>query len=186
MRDIGVRDSKRMSDGVARRLADQIKRRAPFEVVRISPRRYNQLYAELRNLNYLLAWGHARAIENLLERAPAPLVVSDQFGNENWLRQALMRKGREVALVQTPRAEQDVAVAAASILARAVFLETLEALSAKVGVKLPKGATHVLEVAREIERRGGMELLSEVAKIHFRVTRSLREATGAPAAKGDR
>ena len=85
---------------------------------------------------------------------------------------SLMRKGREVALVQAPRAEQDVAVAAASVMARAVFLETLEALSAKVGVKLPKGSTHVLEAAREVHRRGGLELLSEVAKLHFRITRS--------------
>jgi ribonuclease HIII len=176
LRRIGVRDSKRVADSVARRMAADLKSLIPFDVVRISPRRYNELYAELSNLNRLLAWGHARAIENVLERAPAALVVSDQFGDEQFLREALMRKGRQVTLVQTPRAEQDPAVAAASILARAVFLETLEALSARVGTALPKGATHVKDVARELYRRGGENLLREVAKLHFRLTRQLREA----------
>jgi ribonuclease HIII len=173
LHQMGVRDSKRVADGVARRLAAEIKSAVPFDVVRISPRRYNELYAEFRNLNRLLAWGHARAIENLLERAPARLVVSDQFGDEQFLREALMAKGRQVRLVQTPRAEQDAAVAAASLLARAVFLETLDALSARVGLQLPKGSTHVIDAARELYRRGGEGLLGEVAKLHFRVTRQV-------------
>ena len=175
LRRLGVRDSKRMSDDAVRRVAQGVKSQALHDVVRISPRRYNDLYAELRNLNRLLAWGHARAIENLLGRAPASLVVSDQFGDEEWLRRALMRKGRQVELLQAPRAEQDVAVAAASVLARAVFLETLEALSARVGVALPKGATHVLEAARGLWRRGGEDLLREVAKLHFKTTNSVRQ-----------
>jgi ribonuclease HIII len=180
LRRLGVRDSKRMADGVARRLAEAIRAQLPHDIVRISPRRYNDLYAKLRNLNHLLAWGHARAIENLLARTPAPLVVSDQFGDEQWLRQALMRKGRQVRLRQTPRAEQDLAVAAASVVARAVFLETLDALSARVGLPLPKGSTHVLDAARDVYRRGGEELLGQVAKLHFRVTRSLRQPCPEP------
>ncbi|UCH34142.1 MAG: ribonuclease HIII [Armatimonadota bacterium] len=175
LREMGVRDSKRMSDSVVRRVAGTLKAQVAHDVVRISPSRYNELYAKLRNLNRLLAWGHARAIENLLERASAPLVVSDQFGDEQWLREALMRKGRQVTLVQAPRAEQDSAVAAASILARSVFLETLEALSAEVKVSLPKGSTHVIETARDLWRRGGEDLLGQVAKLHFRVTKSLRQ-----------
>jgi ribonuclease HIII len=176
LRAIGVRDSKRVSDGAARRAAKAIRAQVPCDVVRISPRRYNELYAKLRNLNRLLAWGHARAIENLLEREPATVVISDQFGDEQWLRQALMRKGRQVTLVQMPRAEQDLAVAAASILARAEFLQTLETLSERVGLKLPKGSTHVIETARELWQRGGDELLGEVAKLHFRVTREARDS----------
>ena len=171
LRQMGVRDSKRMSDGAVRKAAEAVKGSLPFDVVAISPRRYNQMYAELRNLNRILAWGHARAIENLLERCPARRVVSDQFGDEQWLREALMRKGRQVTLVQTPRAERDPAVAAASVVARAVFLETLEQLSRRAGMALPKGATHVMEAARELFRRGGEEALGEVAKLHFRVTR---------------
>jgi len=173
LRKMGVRDSKRVADSVARRVAVELRSLVPFDVVRISPRRYNELYAKLSNLNRLLAWGHARAIENVLERAPAALVVSDQFGDEQFLREALLLKGRQVTLVQTPRAEQDLAVAAASLLARAVFLETLEALSARVGLQLPKGSTHVMETARELYRRGGEQLLGEVAKLHFRVTRQV-------------
>lgn len=173
LRELGVRDSKHMSDGVARRLSAQIRARLPHDIVRISPRRYNDLYAKLGNLNRLLAWGHARAIENVLEHAPARLVLSDQFGDEQWLRQALMAKGRQVRLVQTPRAERDLAVAAASVLARAVFLETLDQLSQRIGLPLPKGATHVVDAARVVYQRGGEELLGEVAKLHFKTTRSV-------------
>jgi len=182
LRRVGVRDSKRMADGAVRRLAEAIRAQLPHDIVRISPRRYNDLYAKLRNLNHLLAWGHARAIENLLERAPAGLVISDQFGDEQWLRQALMGKGRQVRLVQTPRAEQHLAVAAASVMARAVFLETLDGLSARIGLTLPKGSTHVLDAARDVYRRGGEELLAQVAKVHFRVTRSVRQQAVEPPA----
>lgn len=176
LRALGVRDCKRMADSVVRTVARKLKGRVPCDIVRISPRRYNELYADLRNLNRLLAWGHARAIENLLQRAPARVVISDQFGDEQWLRQALMSKGRQVELVQAPRAEQDVAVAAASILARAAFLETLETLSHRVGVTLPKGSTHVMDAARQVWGRGGEQLLAKVAKLHFRLTRKLRQS----------
>ena len=180
LRQMGVRDSKHMSDGAVRKAAKAVKAALPFDVVRISPRRYNEMYQEVRNLNHILAWGHARAVENLLERCPARLVLSDQFGDEQWLRDALMQKGRQVTLVQTPRAEQDAAVAAASVLARAVFLETLEQLSRRIGVTLPKGSTHVIEVARQLYRRGGEALLGEVAKLHFRVTREARQGVLEP------
>jgi ribonuclease HIII len=84
-----------------------------------------------------------------------------------------MARGQKVRLVQVPRAEQDLAVAAASVAARAVFLETLRALSRRVGVDLPKGATHVLPTARELFQKGGLDLLRQVAKMHFRTTKQL-------------
>jgi ribonuclease HIII len=73
-------------------------------------------------------------------------------------------------LVVRPRAEDDVGVAAASVLARARYLEEMEALSEEVGFKLPRGATHVLEAARRVVEERGMEGLSEVAKVHFGTT----------------
>ena len=170
---IRVRDSKRVSDGMAARLAAEIRRLCPHEVIRISPAKYNELHSKMGNLNHLLAWAHARAIENLLERQPSRLVVSDQFGDEAYLRSALMAKGKQVELVQMPRAEADVAVAAASILARAAFLETLQRLSDEIGIPLPKGATHVIEAAKAVAAKGGRDLLGRVAKLHFKTTRQV-------------
>jgi ribonuclease HIII len=170
LHDLGVRDSKRLSDRSADRLAGEIRRLCPHQVVRISPARYNELHLKMGNVNRLLAWAHARAIENLLEQRPCRLVISDQFGDEAYLKSALMAKGKQVRLVQRPRAEADTAVAAASILARAAFLDTLKRLSDQVGVALPKGAVHVVEAAREVAAKGGRELLGTVAKLHFKTT----------------
>src|SRR5438477_4113661 len=71
--DAGVVDSKRISsDARIRALADTIQTtsRGQVETVLIGPAKYNELYEKLSNLHRLLAWGHARVIENLLARKP--------------------------------------------------------------------------------------------------------------------
>lgn len=168
----GLKDSKRLAEATIRRLAGEIRRRCEHEVVRISPRRYNELHDRMGNVNLMLAWGHARVIENLLSRRPeCELAVADQFGDEHYLERALLARGRRIRLEQRVRAEEDPAVAAASVLAREAFLDSLVRLSRAAGQLLPKGATHVLPAARAVLARGGIELLGEVAKLHFRTTK---------------
>jgi ribonuclease HIII len=173
----GVKDSKRISG--ERRLWElerAVKQICPsFEVVVISPARYNELIEKMRNLNRLLAWGHARAIENVLERQPGcRLALADQFGDERYLRESLMKRGRRIELVQQVRAEEDPAVAAASTLARAAFIRALKRLSSEAGLDLPRGATHVLPAAREVCAKGGDALLRHLAKVHFKTTKQIR------------
>src|SRR5260221_1552857 len=171
LRAVGVRDSKTVSNKKAAILAEQIRTLCPFTVVAIGPERYNSLHASFKNLNKLLAWGHARAIENLLERVACTRVVADQFGYERFLKSALIAKGREVTLIQKPRAEEEIAVAAASIIARAEFLRRLQDLSARYSVALPKGASDlVIHAGREFVQRHGSDTLGQVAKLHFRTT----------------
>jgi len=171
LRDLGVKDSKRTSDNRVRDLAALIKAGYKHSVVAIGPDKYNDLYAKLRNLNKLLAWAHARVIENILERTRAPLVITDQFGDERFVQNALLKKGRTIELVQKVRAEEDMAVAAASILARAEFLHRLQALGRDVGLELPKGSPPAAEeVAAELVRRHGPDILRKVAKLHFKLT----------------
>jgi ribonuclease HIII len=180
LRELGVKDSKRTSDARCREIAETLKRGYPnHSVVTIGPEKYNELYGKLRNLNRLLAWGHARAIENILERVPAGKAVTDQFGDEKFVRNALLKKGREIDLVQMPRAEEDVAVAAASILARAEFLTRLHFLSKDVGVELPKGASDLVEAAAvKLVREKGPDILAKVAKTHFKTTVRVLAAAG--------
>ncbi|HEY8498046.1 MAG TPA: ribonuclease HIII [Limnochordales bacterium] len=169
---LGVTDSKRLSDGRCLELAKELAARLPFEAVVIGPPRYNQLWERLGNVNRILAWAHARALENLLARVEVQVVVADQFARDpQRLGRALMERGRRVELRQHPRAEADLAVAAASVLARARFLRELQRLSREAGLPLPKGATEVEEAARELWRRGGMEALGRFAKLHFAITR---------------
>jgi ribonuclease HIII len=180
LRELGVKDSKRTSDARCREIAATLKRAYPHHsVVTVGPEKYNELWAKLRNLNRLLAWAHARAIENVLERVPAGKAVTDQFGDERFVRQALLQKGREIELVQMPRAEEDPAVAAASILARAEFLTRLHVLSRDVGVELPKGASAQVEAAAvKLVREKGPDVLDRVAKTHFKTTVRVLAAAG--------
>lgn len=172
LRELGVQDSKNLTDARATALASQIRDAFPNEVVAIMPPRYNELWAKLGSVNRLLAWAHARAIENVAERAPgASAAVADQFGDESLITEALFRRGRALELVQMPRAERDPAVAAASILARAEFLRRLDRLGRAAGVGLPKGASAAVDgVARALVASRGAEALREVAKVHFRTT----------------
>ena len=175
---LGVRDSKTVSDPQARRLAAAVRAAHPTSVVAIGPERYNELYASMGNLNRLLAWGHARVIENLLEAIPeCRHVISDQFGDARVLERALLERGRGIVLTQHPRAEADPVVAAASIVARAEFLSRLEQLSTRFGAPLPKGAgPPVLTAGQAFVRRHGAAALGQVAKLHFRTT---KQVTGA-------
>ncbi|HEY6286972.1 MAG TPA: ribonuclease HIII [Ktedonobacteraceae bacterium] len=175
---LGVRDSKQLQDNRILKLAEEIKGLCQYDVVPISPKAYNKLYSEIGNLNRLLAWGHARALENVLKKGPCDLAVADQFGDEKFLRDALLSKGRKIQLEQRPRAEEDIAVAAASILARAEFVRRIELLSRQLGRTLPKGSSDptIVTIGCEIFSKGGDQSLSEVAKMHFKTTRMIAQS----------
>jgi len=176
--DAGVRDSKAVSSD--RRVAElaRLIRQTPgcvFTVVTVGNAAYNRLYQKLGSVNRLLAWAHARVIENLLLQRhrmnPPPVrAISDQFARDpGTVARALMSLGREIELVQRHRAESDLAVAAASILARDEFVTRLARLEQEYGLALPKGAGPAVDAAAAaFVARHGPEKLPEVAKMHFR------------------
>ena len=170
---MGTKDSKMISDFSIKALAAKIGKMCPYSIVKISPEKYNSLYGRFKSLNKLLAWGHARAIENLLGKVKCDLVVADKFAGENVLKNSLMELGRKVNLVQKVNGESDIAVAAASILARSEFLKTLRQLGRDVGMVLPKGSTHVEGAAKEIAKKYGSDMLQYIAKLHFKVTKRI-------------
>ncbi len=175
LKSIGVKDSKMLSDASVRELAAKIKKLCQYEIVKISPERYNTIYKKFHSLNKLLAWGHARSIENLLEKTEWNIkedyVITDKFADERFLKEALFEKGRKARVIQKINGESYIAVAAASILARNEFLATLRMLGREIGFVLPKGATHVEETARQIVEKHGTEILDKVVKIHFKTTK---------------
>lgn len=165
----GVKDSKKLTDLQSLKLASKIRAVCPYSVICMNPAKYNELYAKFKNLNHLLAWGHARAIENVLELQPATMIISDQFAaGGDVVKRALFEKGRAAKFISRVRAEEDLAVAAASILARAEFLNRLKGLSEEFGVDLPKGATNVIGTGKRFVRKHGPDALSNVAKMHFK------------------
>lgn len=178
LKDGGVRDSKKISsDKRINELAELI-RETPgcvTTVVPIGNEAYNRLYLKMKSVNTLLAWGHARVIENLMGQKhrmnPPPVrAISDQFAsNKATVAQALMPLGREIELVQKHRAEEDLAVAAASILARHEFVSRLGNLERQYEMVFPRGASAAVDAAaKEFVAKHGAEALSRVAKMHFR------------------
>jgi ribonuclease HIII len=176
--DAGIRDSKNISSDKKIAQLAKVIRETPgcvSTVVPIGNEAYNRLYAKMRSVNALLAWGHARVIENLMglryQMKPPPVrAISDQFARDKQtVARALMSLGREIELVQRHKAEEDLAVAAASILARHEFVSRLARLEQEFGVALPKGASAAVDAAaKEFIARHGATLLPKVAKTHFR------------------
>jgi ribonuclease HIII len=182
-RRLNVRDSKTVTTDKRMLELDRDIRRelaGRFAVVAIGPAAYNRLYAKMRSVNTLLAWGHARAIENLLEIVPScPRALADQFGPTHRIESALMQKGKTIKLDQRPKAEADPAVAAASILARDRFVRKLYAMSEATGLDIPKGASDkVRAIAVELVRQKGPEALRDFCKLHFRTSREVLRAAG--------
>lgn len=177
-REVGIQDSKNISSD--KRMADlaTVIRETPgcvYSVVPIGNEAYNRLYAKMRSVNTVLAWGHARVIENLMEQGtkmnPAPIrAISDQFAKDkNTVAKALMAKGKDIELVQRHKAEADLAVAAASILARDEFVQRLKKIGQQFGLEFPKGASaKVDKIAKEFVQTRGADELKKVAKVHFR------------------
>lgn len=170
----GVKDSKKVTDPVALRLAATIREVCPHSVVALNPEKYNEAYEKFKNLNHLLAYGHSRAIENVLAVQPSRLAISDQFANPARLKARLKERGLDIELHSEVRAESDIAVAAASILARAEFLIRLKELGEDIGMELPKGAgSPVLVAGKKVFRSFGMQGLRRVAKLHFKTTKAV-------------
>src|SRR5207253_6435142 len=166
-KDAGIRDSKNISsDKRIRELAELI-RDTPgcvTSVVPIGNEAYNRLYTKMRSVNALLAWGHARVIENLLGQKhrmnPLPVrAISDQFASsKSVVEKAMMSLGRQIELVQKHRAEEDLAVAAASILDRKSVVTRLMAMEKQFEFRFPKGASAAVDAAaKEFVAKHGTE-----------------------------
>lgn len=167
--DLGIKDSKKLTDKKMLTLATEIKKVAPHSIIAISNSKYNELYNNMRNLNKLLAWGHARAIENVLEKQHCEYALSDKFGDESLIKSALMKNGRSIRLEQMCKAESDIAVAAASVLARATFVQKLQDMENTYGLKFQKGCSGLVkDGAKLFIEKYGKERLKEVCKAHFK------------------
>lgn len=178
--EAGVADSKTIgTDKKIFALADLIRKEVAgrFGMVVVGPEAYNRLYAKIGNLNRLLAWGHAKALETLLEKVPdCPRAISDQFAkSESTVLSALQARGRRIKMEQMVRAEADVAVAAASILARCEFVTRMKALGEPVlGRELPKGASPaVVAAGKELVAKVGADKLGNYAKLHFKTVQDV-------------
>lgn len=166
---LGAKDSKKLADNRMLQIDAELRSRFPFSIYVIPPPEYNQLYLKVRNLNVLLAKGHARVIHAIACSHSVDRAISDKFGKTELIERELALLNCEIELQQEVRGEAIAQVAAASILARTRFVAEMSALSDKAGFELPKGASSLVDRAgRELVRRHGKGALSDYAKIHFK------------------
>lgn len=170
----GVKDSKRLKDPAILTLAKKIRQTCPYHIVRIGPAKYNELHEKFGNLNLLLGWGHATVIEQMIGKTGCHHVTIDQFAAEHVVETALKRKKMQALLTQRTKGEEDLVVAAASILARAAFVEGLQALEKEVGIALPKGASAaVVSAGKRLVKEQGEASLAKVGKLHFKTREAI-------------
>ena len=175
-RSIGITDSKQLSNDSVRGYAERIRSSSGgfFSIVSVSPLEYNRRFGELtrKGMNSLdmLAECHAEAITELLKKTPGPVrVIIDKFCNEK--RIAYLLPEGDYILDLRIRGESDPAVAAASILARDAYLDGLDQISRKFGIKAVSGSgAQTDKVVRKLVNEFGADVLDEIAKIHFRNT----------------
>ncbi len=174
--DVGVTDSKKVSDKKIQKLSHIIKNSPgiEYDIIVISPSKYNELYKSIGNLNKLLAWGHSKCIENLCTKKPdCQRALSDQFAKSSVLESSLGKMGKNINLEQRTKAEEDVAVATASILARNHFVEWMDLASKQYNIEIPKGASmKVKEAGDFLVKSHGIGVLSKIAKLHFKTAQN--------------
>lgn len=171
LKKIGIQDSKNLSDSSIVSISKKIKeiKEIYFDIVFISPKKYNAIYSKFLNLNKLLAWGHATAIENILARTSVEKVVCDKFGDESLILNALKEKGKKIEIIQKTKAERFLNVAAASILARNELINWFQVSEKNLGMRVNKGSGREVNLrANEIYRKFGKEVLDSFCKTHFK------------------
>ncbi len=186
---MGVKDCKQMTDASV--LASGAKLRAllgptGYSVVKLGPAAYNRLYAKMRNINRMLAWAHGTAIEELLEKRPGcSRVVVDQFApTEVTIKRALKTRGKAAEVVQRHKAESDIAVAAASVIARELFLRDMKKMGEEISIdaefSMPLGSSdpRVRATAEDMVRKNGPIWLMNHCKAHFQTTDKVLAACG--------
>ena len=174
LQKLGVKDCKLLKQSEVIKIAKQLYRKfaGNIEVVILNPKKYNELYEKFRQqnkkLNEMLAWMHARVILNLKEKHNFEGAVVDKFASDSTLLSSL-KDLNKIKLQHQIKAEEDLAVASASIIARYLFIKNLDRLSNEFGMELPKGASeNVLNVGRKIVEQYGKEKLTELSKTHFK------------------
>lgn len=173
---LGIADSKKISDGKILKIYNALRDYDFYYSSVVSPSEYNELYKEYKNVSVLLAKQHSKVIEMGLSDLKAKniqcdYVVIDQFSSQkSRVVDELGILGKEVDFRQFHKGESDIAVATASVLARGIFLEEMESMSKNYYFNFPKGASNVIDSAKEFVKKNGVDELSKVAKVSFKTT----------------
>jgi len=175
--DLKVRNRKLLPDNIILALAEEIKEvcRGQGTILSFHPEHYNELRKAPSQMGQLLARTHAQAIATIQKKVQCKLAIISHSGSETLVRNILTKENCAISIKQQSGAEDDIAIAAASIIARAEFIRQIVGLAHIAGIDLPKGASKpgIIAAGREIVKKHGQGMLAKVAKLHFTTTQEI-------------
>ena len=172
LKELGVRDSKKLTDEKMKQIAPQIMQRIPYITTILDNKTYNERHNTNLNMNKLKAILHNKALYELKNKQNfnyAKIVVDDFCGKDKYYEYLKDIPNKVEHITFMTKAEDKVlSVACASIISRYIFLRKMDELSDSVHVPLPKGAgKEVDKVAQDIKNEYGIDKLNEIAKMNF-------------------
>lgn len=170
----GVKDSKALTDKKISQLADVVRATCEVETLALFPEKYNELYPKFGNLNSMLAWAHATCISKLIPRAETETIIIDKFAHDSVMLRAFAQKQIGTRPLLKCHAESDVVVAAASIIARDMFVKGLQRLGTQYATEFPKGGSQLAtQAAKRLAFEYGADALRHSVKLHFKNARDI-------------
>ena len=174
VRELGVKDSKQLTDDLMRKIAPDLQATLIHSVLTLGNVKYNQIQEQGNSQGKIKALLHNQALKHVLRKMNGEkpdYILVDQFAERgvyyNYLK-AEPEIIRENLLLSTKAEGLHLSVAAASIIARVAFLEEMDTMSKVAGITLPKGAgAKVDEIAARILLKGGEATLKSLTKWHF-------------------
>ena len=179
LEDIGVKDSKQMMDDKILEVVPLIIKKVSYESMILTNTEYNNKYSKDLNLNKIKAIMHNKVLYKLKEKTKNyDYIIVDEFAKDfiyyNYLRDT-DNVVRNITFL-TKGESKSLAVAAASLISRYIFIKEFDKLSNEVGINLPKGASDkVDEIAYKIAKEKGMDYLKGIAKLNFKNTNKVEE-----------
>lgn len=176
--ELGVKDSKKMSDAEIKKVVPQIIKKIPYHTFVLSNRQYNELYNNDMNMNKMKAILHNKVLSAFADKTKYPYdhIVVDQFENPksyyNHLSEAKFKVYNITFL--TKAEDQCLSVACSSLISRYIFLQEMDKISHSVSMDIPKGASDLVDaVGKEIVAKFGKDKLMDIAKMNFKNTEKI-------------
>ena len=176
--ELGVKDSKKMSDIEIKKVVPQIIKKIPYHTFVLNNKQYNELYNNDMNMNKMKAILHNKVLSAFTDKNKYPYdyIVVDQFENPRSYYNHLSDVKFKVYDITflTKAEDQCLSVACASLISRYIFLQEMDKISQSVGMDLPKGASDLVDsVGKEIVKKFGNEKLKEISKMNFKNTEKI-------------
>lgn len=179
LEELGVKDSKKMDDAKILEVVPKILNKIPYSSIILSNKEYNETYNDKFNMNKIKAVLHNKVLVDMTSKYPhTDYVIVDEFAQKfvyfNYLKEA--KNVYHNITFLTKGETKSLAVAAASLISRFIFIKEFDKLSASLGILLPKGASNIVdEVGLKIVQQYGFDKLKEVAKLNFKNTEKIKE-----------